>query len=244
MSDVVEYFETHPLCSPGESNAKTRKNSKGYEALILYLAPADTFNGRRTVCPYATKGCKSLCLGRYSGRMVMSPVQAAQNRRTDLFFNHRADFLRFLRRDLRKLEARAARKRRAPIARLNGTSDIRWERFGIPQEFPGVTFYDYTKDAGRYAAFLRGELPSNVHLTFSAHENMPAGDVEALCNAGGTVAIAFHGGELPATYAGVAVRNGDASDWRFEDPAGVVVGLLAKGGAAKRDTSGFVRWAE
>ena len=32
-----------------------------------------------------------------------------------------------------------------PAVRLNGTSDISWERFKIFEMFPGVQFYDYTK---------------------------------------------------------------------------------------------------
>ena len=43
---------------------------------------------------------------------------------------------------------------------------------------------------------------------------------------------------LPATYKGRKVINGDISDHRFLDPAGVVVGLIAKG-KAKKDLSGF-----
>jgi len=45
---------------------------------------------------------------------------------------------------------------------------------------------------------------------------------------------------MPNTYAGAPVVDGDASDLRFLDPDGVVVGLKAKGDA-KKDTSGFVK---
>ena len=47
------------------------------------------------------------------------------------------------------------------------------------------------------------------------------------------------GGELPATFYGREVVNGDASDIRFLDDHFVVVGLTAKG-KAKNDRSGFV----
>ena len=52
------------------------------------------------------------------------------------------------------------------------------------------------------------------------------------------IAVVFKGKELPETYKGRKVINGDISDHRFLDPAGVVVGLLAKG-KAKKDNSGF-----
>ena len=46
-------------------------------------------------------------------------------------------------------------------------------------------------------------------------------------------------GELPKTWQGKPVINGDESDLRFLDPKGVIVGLKAKG-QGKKDTSGFV----
>jgi hypothetical protein len=45
--------------------------------------------------------------------------------------------------------------------------------------------------------------------------------------------------ELPETYLGKPVINGDESDLRFLDAQGVIVGLVAKG-KAKKDKSGFV----
>jgi hypothetical protein len=45
--------------------------------------------------------------------------------------------------------------------------------------------------------------------------------------------------DVPDTWQGFPVINGDESDLRFLDPSGVIVGLKAKGDA-KKDTSGFV----
>jgi hypothetical protein len=61
--------------------------------------------------------------------------------------------------------------------------------------------------------------------------------VHAVIAAGGNVAVVFN--ELPETYLGKPVINGDESDLRFLDPKGVIVGLKAKGKAIK-DDSGFV----
>jgi len=55
---------------------------------------------------------------------------------------------------------------------------------------------------------------------------------------GGNVAIVFRG-ELPKTWNGFDVIDGDESDLRFLDKKGVVVGLVEKG-LAKKDKSGFV----
>jgi len=62
--------------------------------------------------------------------------------------------------------------------------------------------------------------------------------VAQVAAAGGNVAVVFDG--MPNTYAGAPVVDGDASDLRFLDPDGVVVGLKAKGDA-KKDDSGFVK---
>ena len=86
--------------------------------------------------------------------------------------------------------------------------------------------------------FLKGELPSNYHLTFSLNEaNHSQGD--QILKKGGNVAIVFRK-ELPKKYKGFKVVNGDIHDLRFlEKNKNVVVGLYAKG-LAKKDASGFV----
>jgi hypothetical protein len=55
---------------------------------------------------------------------------------------------------------------------------------------------------------------------------------------GGNIAAVF-AAELPESYGGIPVINGDESDLRYFDPSGVIVGLKAKG-YAKKDLSGFV----
>jgi hypothetical protein len=54
---------------------------------------------------------------------------------------------------------------------------------------------------------------------------------------GGNIAVVFD--ELPNTYLGKTVVNGDDTDVRFLDGQNVVVGLKAKG-RARKDSSGFV----
>ena len=109
--------------------------------------------------------------------------------------------------------------------------------------FPLVQFVDYTKNPHRMAKQAKGaHWPSNYYLTFS---HAGASNLEAcreVLAAGGNVAVVF-GENLPATFLGAEVINGDEHDLRHLDPRGVVVGLLPKGLKAKRDrTSGFVVW--
>ena len=46
--------------------------------------------------------------------------------------------------------------------------------------------------------------------------------------------------QLPSTWNGFEVVNGDENDLRFLDKQGVVVGLIEKG-LAKKDATGFVQ---
>jgi hypothetical protein len=121
-----------------------------------------------------------------------------------------------------------------PVARLNGTSDLNWDR--VITAWPSIQFLDYTKNYGRMHTFLEGNLARNYHLTFSRSEYNEA-ECRKVLAMGGTVAVVFKG-KLPETYLGAPVINGDLDDLRFRDPPGCVVGLLAKG-RAKHDVSGF-----
>ena len=83
-----------------------------------------------------------------------------------LWRDDRDEFLRLLRDDLQRFERYCLKRSITPCVRLNGTSDIRFERFGIMQEFPAIQFYDYTKDVSR----AYRTMPDNYHLTLSYSE--------------------------------------------------------------------------
>jgi hypothetical protein len=160
----------------------------------------------------------------------MSSVQNARLRKTILYFQERELFLHLLEKDIASIVRRAGRKGYEPCVRLNGTSDIRWERHGIMEKFPEVQFYDYTKIVNRR------DLPDNYSLTFSRSECNQDSVEQALSN-GMNVAAVFN--ELPSEWMGLPVIDGDLNDLRFKDPKPCIVGLLAKG-SAKKDDSGFV----
>jgi hypothetical protein len=138
----------------------------------------------------------------------------------------------------------ANKKGMIPCFRLNLTSDLEWETIEdgngktIFDHFPEVQLYDYTKSFLRMAKFINGNFPSNYHLTFSRSEHNQK-LVEMVLQMGGNVAIVFRD-QLPCTWEGVEVVNGDANDLRFLDKSGVIVGLIEKG-LAKKDESGFVQ---
>ena len=112
------------------------------------------------------------------------------------------------------------------------------EGLTIFERFKDTQFYDYTKSFKRMKAFLDGELPSNYHLTFSCSESNEK-IAKLVLEMGGNVAVVFRS-QLPSTWNGVEVVDGDESDLRFLDKQGVVVGLIEKG-LAKKDSTGFVK---
>jgi hypothetical protein len=119
---------------------------------------------------------------------------------------------------------------------LNVLSDLPWHNLVDMNKHSDVMFYDYTPNPKRMIQFLNGELPKNYHLTFSRKEDNQQ-FVELIVSMGGNVAVVFD--ELPQTYLGKKVINGDETDLRFLDEKGVIVGLKAKGDG-KKDESGFV----
>lgn len=224
-----------------QGNYKTRKGEKsGWKTYGIHLSPAKLsgFN----VCQFASKGCAEACLNT-AGRGAMSSVQKARIAKTRLFFQDKAKFTEMLWEEVAKSIKSAEKHGMKPCFRLNLTSDIPWEkvkRNGITifESFPSVNFYDYTKHATRMSEFLIRRFPKNYHLTFSRSEETPNEHLLAFLHSGGNVAVVFSG-ELPKTYLGFPVIDGDNDDLRFLDPSSHVIGLFAKG-KAKVDLSGFV----
>jgi hypothetical protein len=122
-----------------------------------------------------------------------------------------------------------------PAARLNVLSDIEFEKYEIPQQFPGVYFLDYTKRAARL-----GNTPENYRLIFSySGRAQYAAQVSRALKTDCPVAVVFRGG-FPASFMGRPVINGDASDLVNSKAGPVIIGLKAKGAAANADAGGFV----
>jgi hypothetical protein len=223
------------------ANPKIQKGTKmGYLSFILHLAPS-TLSGRNT-CPKATQGCAAACLntagrgGMFKKGETTNVIQKARIRKTQYFFEARDYFMQDLYEDIEKAIRFAARKGLTPVFRLNGTSDLSWEKYTIHDKtifelFPTVQFYDYTKILGRKVAQYK-----NYHLTFSRADGNDA-DVAKAIEQGYNIAAVFD--DMPETYMGLPVINADDTDLRFLDPKGCVAGLKAKG-RAKKDYSGFV----
>lgn len=218
---------------------------------VLYMMPARASG--TNACPFASAGCEAACLAEATGRMSMRGPQRARRRRHASFILDRERFMADLANEVADHALASKRAGKTCAVRLNGTTDILWERIpvrgarNIMEAFPGVQFYDYTKVP------LKGRknLPANYHLTYSLSEK-PGAEANALdyIAAGYSVAVVFAAkkGSLPTTsrvlplIEPLPVIDGDKTDCRFLDTPGSIVGLSAKG-RAKTDTSGFVRVA-
>lgn len=235
------------LLSQTDRHPKIVKSLKrGVITGIMHLAPAKSsgFN----VCQKASRGCEAACLN-YAGKQWpgRNCKQAARIRRTKFFFEDRTAFMEMLAREIANRE-RAAEKADAICGiRLNGTSDIPWERVrfrnheNIMEAFPNVKFYDYTKHPDRHS------LPENYRLTFSRSESNEDDCVEAYKN-GMNIAIVFEE-NLPSRWNvghwhNIRVIDGDEHDFRYADYdeflESVIVGLRSKGQKAKADQTGFI----
>ena len=229
-------------------NFKVKKGeNQNVLTAIMHLAPA--YESGFNVCPFATN-CASVCINK-TGQLVTNMAYVCRVSKTALWKLFPDAFLDQLRMELSQHIYLAGVKGMKPAVRLNGTSDVPWERTGIVDEFPNLTFYDYSKWP------LEFRKPgSNYHLTYSLSESEPA-MLHALqyLKAGHNAAAVFQseGGTTRTTakaavqrlleageWMGYPIISGDNDDIRFDDPPGHWIALYAKGPATK-DITGFVR---
>lgn len=238
-----------------DGNPKVVKGEKhGWLTGILHLAPSvvSLDHGGFNTCAWSD-GCEAACLnlagrggipaGQKREDRLLNSIQAARVRKTVEFLMDRDGFMVKLIVDIERLQDEAWTRGLNPAVRLNGTSDLLWDRIkykdlSLMGRFEGLQFYDYTKRPVN----LCEERPKNYHLTVSRGASWSTVHTAHVIEAGFNVAVVFttrKGEALPKRYAGRRVIDGDLTDLRFKDPKGVVVGLRAKG-PAKRETGTFV----
>ena len=124
------------------------------------------------------------------GRGRFDNVREARQRKAAYLHNDRAGFLEQLHRELTNFTKLCQRTGERGAVRLNVFSDVKWERYGIPQAHPELLFVDYSKQAVRL-----GKTPENYKLIFSysgrpeyRNQNRRAFQTDA------PVAVVFRGG--------------------------------------------------
>jgi len=257
---------TYPRIFSTDSAKAAKATGYGYLNAIHYMAPHET-GGHGNLCSHASPECIALCLGKYSGQAAMvadlengsNSVRKSRANKARLFMSERQSYLNQVALSIIALERKARDEGLTPCIRLNGSTDIAFEKISFPvggklakkyrdqygkdapkkttllKLFDHIQFVDYTKNPNRLDT-----APNNLSLTLSYSGRNTAECVKAL-RGGHNVAVVFrHGLPVSRQWAGFRVIDGDKHDLRHLDPkGGYVVGLTPKGAKAKKDMSAF-----
>ena len=231
----------------------------------LTLRPAHIVKNEKgkvilNTCPWASNGCKAVCVLEKCGMSVYPMVKKCRDAKTDMLAHNPKEFIEMLDNDLSRIVQKAKNqakktktKEKKIFIRLNTASDIEWEKVcpELIAKYPQISFYDYTKATHRFA-----NIPANYNLVYSWNENSKASVARSILDSGNNVAIVFSTsywqgkkGTLPKQFQidgkMFNVVDGDEHDLRVKrlDGSGVIVGLRSKGGKGAREkglASGFV----
>ena len=174
------------------------------------------------MCSHASLGCIGSCL-KLSGHKILDAATIARIARTVLWTHDPDTFLYWARVEIARYTKWAHKKGLRLAIRPNLLSDDPTLAAAMKRIVgDSVPVYDYTAIPG---AMRAGD---GVHRTFSRKEDNNASTV-LLLHRGHPVAVVFSG-QLPATWEGFPVIDGDEHDLRFKDALGsVVIGLKVKG---------------
>jgi hypothetical protein len=207
---------------------KTQKN-RHEMTYGIYLAPADASG--YNVCTGASKFCKEACLN-MSGRNKIFTDNRIQNcriKKTRMMMEHPEFMMDWIVQEIIHYRKVAEAKGYSFSIRINCTSDLDLTKFhtskgkNLFELFPDVQFYDYTKIIRRIDQM---KIYPNYDITYS-YSGTNYNECIAALDAGVRVAMVFEK-ELPKTYRGIEVINGDLYDIRYLDPKNVIVGLVFK----------------
>ena len=208
--------------------SKTESLAPGVRLASLSLMPD------KIICPQSgAADCFNLCIKK-SGRGRFENVAQGRQLKTDYWHHDRDGFLTQLKRELANFEKLCYRTNKRPVVRLNVLSDIQWEKHGIPQAFPGILAYDYTKQAHRI-----GKTPENYKLMFSySGAAKYQHQVQRAMKTNAPISVVFT--ELPTDpnyrFLGRPVIDGDRSDLINVNAGPVIIGLRYKNTGASADT--------
>lgn len=207
----------------------------------VYLSAADNAYGLEVCNKQTSKFCRRLCLVS-SGRNKLDylsgkhGIQDARNKRTMLYFSNRELFCKLLDVEIQRAKRKAERDGHIFAIRFNCTSDIPLTSLNkfpdgknILERYSDVQIYDYTK---RPMNLRISQQYKNYHVVLSYYKGNDSLAKEWLAN-GGSIAVVFgvtNESQMPKTFFGYPVINGDKYDARFLDPKNCVVGLKYKVG--------------
>ena len=225
--------DVKPLCYKTQIFSFNGKMVKTYKEIGVVIAGLELWSGKyygETLCERAIRlklECLNYCI-KTAGHGRHANVQGARQNRVKLMVDQPGLFNLQVDTDIKGLQATADHLGIELGIRLNIFSDKDWRK--IIEANPGTRFYDYTKEPTRFNAFLRGELPANYDLTFSASEVDTERKLKGYLDRGGKVAFIYRG-EFPDSYLGRVPIDGDKHDARWLNPPGSVIALYTKGKA-------------
>lgn len=230
---TLEGYGISYLGSVAQSMKMRLSYENGTMTYCLYLAPADMSG--YNVCPNS-QYCKQFCLNgsgqnkcdELSRGVEGSKINQSRIKKTKMFYEDRATFMRLLIHELNRYQRRAKKLGMEFSVRLNGTSDLSPLAFRDPETgknilelFPNVQFYDYTKVPTRIK--LMQQYP-NYDLTLS-YNGYNWEECDKFLKEGGKVAVVFFDEKLPKSFHGYPICDGNTYDMRYLDPASHIVGL-------------------
>jgi hypothetical protein len=227
------------------SSSDERKYRGIYKPRGKFQRPANTGWKRFKIntCPFAG-GCKAYCL-RATGNIQLLSSARSRYLKTWFFFTQPLAFLRLLVREIISHAASANRQRKGYYLRLNGMSDIEWERFLYMDNFVKDTaglrgFYDYTKHPKKNRIDMAKRIPGGVpfpekyKLIFSWDEKKQtpkrAGE---WIRSGRSISVVYpyslHSEIKRLKRQHKFIKIGDEDDNRFKDKAKSIIFLKNKG---------------
>lgn len=240
---------------------KTEKNQPEYSVWSLSLSPADEAGTGISNCSHSVIGCEAACVGNNrSGLSAMfSSISESRASKTRYLQSDPDGFCRQLIAEITLVEIHDRNAEKRSAIRLNAFSDLDWESEkyagGIPQKFPDILFYDYSKRMHRAKT---GKIPPNYSICWSYSGKNSDGCLERL-EAGDNVAVVFaqegsfassgamrqdlpKSWRMPGSSKSWTVFDGDTQDMRIPgiDPGptragrGRICGLRLKGGIEGR----------
>lgn len=225
--DLVDYMDEN-VDGNGERLSNHTLTQIGRDTAAEHTRP------KVNLCVGSSAECRNACLVYAGQNGAAFHNTASKLARTHALLAKPEHFMRMLGLAVDKFQRRVRSEGSTPYFRMNVLSDIPWELV-LPEffdHFSQVQFYDYTKVPGRT------DLPKNYDLTFSySGANLQAVREEQrrfkrraafvflFKDVGQKEAIDY---DMPRSFMGRPVVDGDLYDIRSLDPPGVVVGLRWK----------------
>jgi len=187
-------------------------------------------------CKFSGK-CRNTCL-KGTGNLTLSSSLRSRYAKSWFFITRPMTFLRLLIHEIMSESAKAHKKGSSLYLRLNGMSDIPWEKYlnmdKLVKDVTGLGgFYDYTK----FPKKRRPQLPRNYKIVFSIDEKKSSWKwAKEWLDDGHCASIVCeaHKKRKPRRIMNMIELNphvidGDTDDGRFADKPGTLVVLRCKG---------------